>query len=112
MSGSADFRAIAGLSSGTVVLRGDFDMDVVGQFDAALAIVLSSEPSTLRIDLSQLGFLDSTGISCLVRANRAHPNVVLYGPSEMHLRLLEIMGLCTVFRIEDLAARRDDRTPS
>jgi anti-anti-sigma factor len=97
------FEALVGQANGEVVVRGDFDMGSERVFDEALQHALVSEPATLTIDLSGVTFLASSGLACLVRANRSHPHVVLRGCRPAHLRVLEITGLCTAFRFEDPA---------
>ena len=100
MSGPGGFHAIADPERCAVVLTGDFDMDGVDAFDDALRAVLAVEPSTVRIDLSGVTYLGSAGLSCLVRADQSHPQVVLCGPTPIHLRLFEITGMCSTFTLQ------------
>ena len=58
---------------GTAVmsLRGQLDVSSKRRFDEKLSEVRAMEPDDLVIDLRELTFLDSTGLSLLLRANNA-----------------------------------------
>ena len=58
---------------GIVRLRGELDMEASPAIEAELGALASREPDGIVVDLSELGFIDSTGIQCLLRASeRAH----------------------------------------
>jgi anti-anti-sigma factor len=68
-----------------VVLRGELDLSTVGQVNDELERLETHEPTVVVLDLSQLRFLDSTGLRCVVTANdRAKKDgrrfVVVRGP--------------------------------
>jgi anti-anti-sigma factor len=52
-----------------VELRGELDLSTVGQVQNELNRVEAEAPELLVLDLSQLTFLDSTGLRCVVRAD-------------------------------------------
>ena len=53
-----------------VRLGGEFDMACEECFDAALQQLVDQEIDTIVIDLSKLGFMDSSGISMLLAAHQ------------------------------------------
>ncbi len=82
-----------------VALHGE--LDIVSAYDFALALV-DVAGSTVVVDLSDLTFIDSTGISALVMArNRIRADglgqLVLTRPGEVVRRTLEIVGLSRWF---------------
>jgi anti-sigma B factor antagonist len=80
-----------------VKLRGDFDYPAQAQHAKALAEIVDLR-SRVVLDLADLDFIDSVGLSFLVKLARAH-----YGPLRLVnvpdriLRLLEVTGLEEVF---------------
>ncbi len=76
----------------TLVLIGELDMASVpvlrDAFDAA-----GDDHTTVVVDLTELTFIDSTGISELLRANRRlrpRGGIVLRSPTDLVRRVLEI----------------------
>ena len=75
---------------GGTLLRLSGELDLVSEpgFEEALAAV---EAPPVRIDLSQLDFMDSTGLRALLSAARAHEDLTLSGPLQTPVqRLLEL----------------------
>jgi anti-anti-sigma factor len=69
----------------TVSLKGELDLSSVGKVEEELARAEAEGPSLLVLDLSQLSFLDSTGLRAVVTADeRARSNgrrlVIVRGP--------------------------------
>jgi anti-sigma B factor antagonist len=54
----------------TIAVRGDLDLASAPELSAACKKALEQSPEMLRIDLGDLTFLDSSGISVLVQAHR------------------------------------------
>jgi anti-anti-sigma factor len=52
-----------------VVLRGEFDLAGVQQFEAAMQTLEASRPPVLVVDLNDLKFMDSSGLRALVMAD-------------------------------------------
>jgi anti-anti-sigma factor len=80
-----------------VVLRGEFDLAAVPEFETRLAALEADSPSTLVIDLSDLGFMDSSGLRALVAADaRARESgrrlAIVSGPPAVR-RVFEITQL-------------------
>jgi anti-anti-sigma factor len=82
-----------------VRLCGDIDLASRTATDDALAHAVTcarAQAAPVVVDLSEVTFLDSTGMSCLVVASRAlKPDQRLYlrGPQPIARRALEIAGL-------------------
>jgi anti-anti-sigma factor len=81
-----------------VSVRGDFDLSVLMEGRQALtAAVHAANNRPVIVDLSQVAFLDSSGISALLAGmNAAHEAAVSYrvsGASGLVERILDITGL-------------------
>jgi anti-anti-sigma factor len=89
----ADFR-ITSPGSPLFFLEGELDAATVPLLDAAISeAVARGGPITL--DVSNLTFADSTGISAILRASSAMTMgcVLLHGVRDGILRLIELMGV-------------------
>jgi anti-sigma B factor antagonist len=82
-------------SARTLRLIGELDMASAPQLNALLAHV-ADESSDLTLDLSELTFMDSTGLHAVVdlaRALDACATLMLLSPSPTVARVLDIAGL-------------------
>jgi anti-sigma B factor antagonist len=85
-----------------VTLTGDLDLASREATTARLAEAVAAAHTNgndVVVDLSAVTFLDSTGISCLVRAYAdvgPERSFHLSGPSPMTRRVLEVVGLTTM----------------
>lgn len=52
-----------------VALRGELDLRGAGELETALAQL--GEPARVCLDLTELGFIDSTGLAAVIRAHQA-----------------------------------------
>src|ERR1700712_3088469 len=81
----------------TLIIRGEIDFDDVDDLRAQLSSAMRESPSPTMVDLSEVAFIDSSGIRELVEANREAPSLgtelVLVAPSKVCCRVLEITGL-------------------
>jgi anti-anti-sigma factor len=88
---------------GVIFVHGDIDVAGGPVLEAALLDGVDTSP--LVVDLSDVFFIDSSGLRCLLGASRrAHDRgtgVVLRGVGAEVLRLLEITGTTDQFSIED-----------
>ena len=87
---------------GGVLLRVSGELDIVSepQLEAALA---QAERQPIRVDLSELSFMDSTGLRALLGAARTYPGIVLSGPLQPAVqRLLELTQTLTVLPLKDV----------
>ena len=82
----------------TVAVAGDLDLLTCANLEAVILRALSAEDVTaVRVDLSSLGFLDSSGIALLLKGHRAaHERGVGYrvtGAQGMTRVVLEVTGV-------------------
>ena len=86
-----------------VGLKGELDMEHAYTFDEELKRVEARQPSCLVIDLRELWFLDSSGLSRLLaarrRARRARRRLVLVRGSAAVQRLLAMTAVDETFEI-------------
>ena len=86
-----------------VRVLGDLDVNSVNRFDRIMEDLLAGHPTTIVIDLSQVGFIDSCGLRSLIttRARVAtREALMLRAPRPATVRLLELTGLSAEFFIE------------
>lgn len=81
----------------TVALAGELDLSSAPTFGLVLADAVDTKPARVNIDLALLTFLDSSGIKCIVNANRAAAEfgcrIAVQHPSDMAAQVLTICGL-------------------
>lgn len=97
-------------ASPLVITATDEGLALVGEVDAHTAPALAeaidaSERSPLVIDMSDVGFLDSSGLRVLIEAHRSADadgrTVQLSQPSPAVSRLLEISGIDDYLNVVD-----------
>ena len=80
-----------------VAVTGELDMSTAPTLSDSLAEVLESHPQALTVDLAGVEFIDSSGLTLLVRAStrmKAHDGALtLTSPTTSVRRVLEIVGL-------------------
>lgn len=85
-------------------VAGEIDLGTVGRLDAGLASVEPLQLPTVVLDMSKVDFIDSSGLHRLVVAlkrQREHGgDLVVRAPSPQVLRVLDIVGLTQLLRIE------------
>jgi anti-sigma B factor antagonist len=83
-------------------LAGEVDLSSVGRLHQAVERVRTCGAAEVWIDLTRVGFIDSTGLSALVAARRAlipDRELVLICPTGPALHVIEIAGLDRIFTI-------------
>ena len=85
-----------------VAVAGDFDMNGAEEFHACIdELIDSSNGAVLIVDLSDVTFIDSCGISALLKARRLvtreHRELRFEHLSAPASRLIELTGLAEVF---------------
>lgn len=90
----------------TLVVTGEVDMAGSDELrTAGVTAIQAHQHQTLKIDLSQVTFLDSTGLGALIHlrntTNEEPGALVLLDPSEPVLRLLALTRLNEVFDITE-----------
>ena len=85
-------------------LHGEIDLDRVAELDAAFMRVVAAHPAVVRVDLSDVQFIDSTGLNSFLRwhhdGQRSGFHVVLVAPSDAVDRLLRLTHLDDVLIVE------------
>jgi anti-anti-sigma factor len=84
---------------GTLVsVSGELDLISTPEFEA---VVAGATQQPVRIDLSGLAFMDSTGLRALLGAARDHPALTLQGPLQPPIqRLLELTQTLEILPLE------------
>ena len=96
-----DVTTVVDPDGGGSLLRVTGELDLVSE--PRLEAALSQAPSQpIRIDLSELAFMDSTGLRALLGAARTYPGIKLQGPLQPPVRrLLELTQTLTILPLED-----------
>jgi anti-anti-sigma factor len=93
--------ALAEQDAETVVtIKGEADISSVGPLDAAVAPLLARGTPRLIVDISGLGFADTSAIAIWVRWSRAAGELRLRGGQPLLVRVIETMGLTAILPIE------------
>jgi len=85
-----------------VHVRGEIDLDTAAEMADALAIVVARRPPELVLDLTEVSFMDCSGVGIIVRTRSHLPDgarLVLRGLQPLVRRVLGILhvdALCTV----------------
>jgi anti-sigma B factor antagonist len=80
--------------------RGEIDLGTVDDLRDAIERAAESSAAEVWVDLSEVDFMDSTGLSALVVGHRALPGrFVVICPDGAPRRALEICGLHEVLRL-------------
>jgi anti-sigma B factor antagonist len=94
-----------GASPPRVALRGEIDMQNARQLRTCVEEALKAQPSELVVDMTELTFIDSSGLKELVHAQVAlrenGGRLAILNPPRIALRVLEISGLARFLIIRD-----------
>ena len=86
-----------GEAAGGVAVRGELELATATELSAALDQAIRTSEGPFVIDLTNVGFLDSSGIACLMRARallgREDRVLGLICPPGSTLRALELTGV-------------------
>lgn len=90
------------VDQGVIRVRGDLDAHTAPELDAAVRQVVEEGADVVVLDLSDVDFVDSSGLRSMVlaRGEDYQREVVLRSPGSATRRLLEITGLDDQFRTE------------
>ena len=112
--------ALAGAAG--VVVRGELDVSTAPRLADALDVAIRESDGAFVVDLSDLDFLDSTGVSVFVRARallgRDERPLLIICPPGPARRIFEITGIIDLFAFYDsrehaaAAHAADERTPN
>jgi anti-sigma B factor antagonist len=113
-----DFRtatARLGRETYLVSLTGELDMHVAPQLDEALERTIDDGASRVLVDLSAVGFIDSTGVAALLRAARRlrerGGELRLVCDDRRIIRTFELAGIDTALPIEHSLTEAIARPP-
>ncbi len=91
------------VTPGEFRVSGEVDAHSSESFASAL-IAAATQSTEVKVDMSGVTFMDSSGLRVLVeaqqRAEAGGPSLVLRSPSRQITRLLELAGLTENFEIE------------
>lgn len=89
----------------TVALHGEVDVATVDQVRAALTDAITARPRTIEVNLSDLSFIDSTGLGALIfgfqRCRDAGIGFRLVRPSRGVRQILVLSGILEVVDLQD-----------
>ena len=97
--GSANV-AVDDAGTAVVKLSGEIDMSNVESLRGVIEPVLENAHERVDFDLSDLSFMDSSGIALLLRVAAKTGSVRLRGPSALVRRMVEATGLSDVLLME------------
>src|SRR5688572_22202766 len=89
------------VEGGEVYLSGDVDMMAIEELHRALDQAARQDGSGLTIDLSDVTFLDSSGLRELTIALRYGSAIKVRGVSPIARRVFEVTGLDLVFKMDE-----------
>jgi anti-sigma B factor antagonist len=95
---------VDGDDGATVVVTGEVDLYTAPRLRERLEEVIDAGNLALTVELSQMDFIDSTGLGVLVGAHKrlreSGGEIRLRNPSRSTFKILEIAGLTELFPIE------------
>ena len=85
------------------MLSGEIDLLSQARLRSCLAEALTARPSEIIVDMTDLTFIDSSGLTALITAHRqldaTSGHLALANVPQVAMRVLEITGLHNVFTI-------------
>ena len=92
-----------------ISVAGEIDLYTAPRLQSELMAALNENPARLIVDMSGVGFCDSTGINVLLAAHRhareRGGELQLAGPGSATRKVLQVTGLESVFTVLDAPAR-------
>lgn len=85
----------------TVRLRGEIDLASAAAVEQAVRAALPEPPVRVVFDLSELRFMDSSGIAVLLRLACDAAGVSVRNPSPTVAMVIEATGLSEILRVDD-----------
>ena len=110
MTAGDGFQVSSTTVDGVIVISvaGDLDLATAPELQAECDKAVADKPDVVRLDLSSLTFLDSSGISVLVKTHHeleeAGAKLVLHQLDDRTRRVLDVAGLADFFERSDQPA--------
>ena len=82
-----------------ITIAGELDLSNAAEARAAIDTALATGDQRLVLELSELQYMDSSGIALLAAAARQTGDVELRDPSAIVRRLIELTGLDQILRM-------------
>lgn len=90
-------------TSATVALRGELDINSAADLDAALDSLINAGPKETVFDLSELTFVDSSGIAALIsmqkQLSEQGRHLIIHSPRPFVAKVLEITDLTAYLNV-------------
>jgi anti-anti-sigma factor len=83
------------------VISGELDIESVGRLNDLVDDFLTRPVTDLRFDLSDLEFMDSSGLGLLLRLTNQFGPARVRGARPLIRRVIEVSGLTEVLQVED-----------
>jgi anti-sigma B factor antagonist len=97
--------ALADDGAATVTVQGEVDLSNADEFARCLTAAVAGRPTTVRVDLAQASFIDSTGLGALIEGYRAADETgiryIVVNPTDGFRRVLTVTGLCELFGLSE-----------
>ena len=104
MSGELEFKTELAEEFVKVYIKGEIDIYNAQKFKEKLCEIIETFKKDLKIDLTELNYLDSTGlgifVSVLKKAKTNGKDIYLLNLKENIKKLFKITGLDKIFKIE------------
>jgi anti-sigma B factor antagonist len=84
----------------TVAISGELDISNADELRKQFEPILASMPTSLILDVSELSFMDSSGIALLVQVATQINSVTLRNPTPLIHRVLDATGVSTLLGVK------------
>lgn len=101
-AGQAQIKVVD-VGSGSLIAKisGELDIVSVASLEVQIADLLGRSAVRVDLDLSDLEFMDSSGIALLLRISNQFGQVQMRGANPLIRRVVEVTGLTAIFHLDD-----------
>jgi anti-sigma B factor antagonist len=86
---------------------GELDIASLAEVTPQLEELLARDPQPVCLDLAELDFLDSTGVTLLIRIAKRFGPIESAGATEPVRRVLQVLGLAALLGLPDSRGHQD-----